>query len=273
MNRISRLAAALFLIVLLGACRLFDTTRPGGLPAANTPAPVEATAPPVISEDPAPTDEAAIVLLTRSVVEESANPRYEIKVEWPELEWAGHPQVEAFNQAAEALAQEEIATFKQGVANTPDDPAFQEFSSSLTVGYTPTYMDSGLFSVRMNVGFYMAGAAHPAHYSHAINYDLSEGRVLSLEELFQPGSAYLETLSTYCLDDLAAQGTLAWEEGALPKAENFQDWNLTPGGLEIMFDEYQVAPYAAGPQKVLIPYERLKEVMNPEGPLAKLAGQ
>lgn len=270
MTRFSRLAAALFLIVFMGACRLFDGSQPGGLPGVTTPAPVEATVPPVVPEDHAPTGEAAIVLLTRSVVEESANPRYEIKVEWPALEWAGNPRVEAFNQAAEALAQEEIATFKQGVANTPNDPAFQEFSSSLTVSYTPTYMDSGLFSVRMNVGFYMAGAAHPAHYSHAINYDLSEGRLLTLEELFQPGSAYLETLSAFCLEDLAARGVLAWEEGALPKAENFQDWNLTPGGMEIMFDEYQVAPYAAGPQTVLIPFERLKDVMNPEGPLAKL---
>ena len=273
MSRYSRLAAAIFLIVFLGACRLFNATQPGGLPGVPTPTPVEATVSPVIPEDTAPTSESAIVLNTRSFVEESANPRYEIKVEWPELEWAGNPQVEAFNQAAEALAQEEIATFKQGVANTPNEPAFQEFSSSLSVGYLPTYMDSGLFSVRMNVGFYMAGAAHPAHYSHAITYDLSAGRVLALEELFQPGSAYLETLSTFCLEDLAARGTLAWEEGALPKAENFQDWNLTPGGLEIMFDEYQVAPYASGPQTVLIPYERLKDVMNPEGPLAKLAGQ
>src|SRR5574338_1274939 len=108
MSRFSRLAAAIFLIIFLEACRLFNTIQPGRLPAANTPAPVEATVPPVISESPAPTSEAAIVLLTRSVVEESANPRYEIKIEWPELEWAGTPQGEAFNQAAEALAQEEI---------------------------------------------------------------------------------------------------------------------------------------------------------------------
>lgn len=277
MNRISRLAAAIFLIVSLGACRLFDATQPGGLPgvpAAETPADPggdPTTAPAVTVDQPTP-GIPSIVLVTKDFREESADPRYEIDVEWPELQWNDDPRVEAFNQAAEALAREEIDVFMKGVENTPDDPAFQEFGSSLTVRYTPTYLDSGLFSVHIPVSFYMAGAAHPAHYSRALSYDLRDGHMLALEELFQPGASYLETLSTLCLEDLAARGTLAWEDGALPKAENFQVWNITPGGLQITFDPYQVAPYASGPQTVLIPYERLKEVMNPEGPLAGLVG-
>ena len=278
MNRISRLAAVLFLIVFLGACRLFNPTQPGGLPGvpvAGTPAAPgsEPTSTPVAATDQPAQGTPTIVLATKDFREESSDPRYEIDVEWPELQWNDDPRVEAFNQAAEALAREEIDIFMQGVESTPDDPAFAEFGSSLSVSFTPTYLDSGLFSVHIPVSFYMAGAAHPAHYSRALSYDLRDGHMLTLEELFQPGAPYLETISTFCLDDLAARGTLAWEEGAQPKAENFQVWNITPGGLQITFDPYQVAPYASGPQTVLIPYERLKDVVNPEGPLAKLGVQ
>jgi hypothetical protein len=41
--------------------------------------------------------------------------------------------------------------------------------------------------------------------------------------------------------------------------------------LLITFDEYQVAPYAAGPQKVAIPYSELRALINPQGPLGKLS--
>jgi hypothetical protein len=36
--------------------------------------------------------------------------------------------------------------------------------------------------------------------------------------------------------------------------------------LAITFDEYQVAPYAAGPQTVVVPFSELTNLLNPEGP-------
>jgi hypothetical protein len=42
-------------------------------------------------------------------------------------------------------------------------------------------------------------------------------------------------------------------------------------GLGINFDSYQVGPYAAGPQFVLVPYSALKDLINPEGPIAQFA--
>jgi hypothetical protein len=36
----------------------------------------------------------------------------------------------------------------------------------------------------------------------------------------------------------------------------------------ITFDAYQVAPGAAGAQKIVVPYGELTSIINPEGPLA-----
>jgi len=41
--------------------------------------------------------------------------------------------------------------------------------------------------------------------------------------------------------------------------------------LGINFDAYQVGPYAAGPQYVLVPYSALKDVINPDGPVGQFA--
>ena len=61
------------------------------------------------------------------------------------------------------------------------------------------------------------------------------------------------------------------QSGAAPLAKNYQSWILTKKGLGITFDAYQVGPYAAGPQFVMVPYAALKDVVNPEGPIAQLA--
>jgi hypothetical protein len=209
-----------------------------------------------------------LVITPQETSEESQSPRYSIQATWPILEWGGDPRVQAFNRAVETMVREEIQTFKDGVLKLPDDPALSEYASSLQISYTTQNYDRGILSVLLRISFYSAGAAHPGSYFRAVNYDLREGKELALADLFQPGADYLSLLSSACLEDLQNRHVLGWEEGALPKEENFRNWNVTPGGLLITFDEYQVAPYALGPQSVIIPYETLSELLRPDGPLS-----
>jgi hypothetical protein len=130
----------------------------------------------------------------------------------------------------------------------------------------PTSNSSGIIAILYQISFYSAGAAHPGHYSHALNYDLRTGKVLSLDDIFQAG--YLEIISSTCLSDLNNRGVLEWEDGAQPVPENYQVWNITPEGLLITFDEYQVASYAAGPQSVMVPKDILQPLLRADGPLA-----
>jgi hypothetical protein len=59
--------------------------------------------------------------------------------------------------------------------------------------------------------------------------------------------------------------------GASPRADNYRACAVTRKGLWVTFDPYQVAPYAAGPQHVLVPYSALKDILKPDGPVAALA--
>ncbi len=183
--------------------------------------------------------------------------------------WAPHlagpdlPPVDGFNRAVEGFVAFAIDDFQIGVNQAAMGPG-----SSLWITHTVTAATDDLVSVLFYVDGYVMGAAHPFHYAHTLNYDLGEARVLSLADLFESGTVYLDRLSQYSLDDLRRQGVLEWEDGALPAEENFQRWNITPEGLLISFDEYSIAPYAAGPQAVLVPYSVLEELVDPDGPLA-----
>jgi hypothetical protein len=168
-----------------------------------------------------------------------------------------------FNQAVDTFLTYGLDDVRQGVVEAEAGP-----DSSLWITHTIPAATESLIGVLFYVDGYVTGAAHPFHYSYALNYDLDEARVLGLSELFLPGTPYLEVISRYCLDDLKRQDVLEWEEGILPAPENYQRWNITPDGLLISFDEYTVAPYAAGPQAVVVPYDVLRELIDPEGPLA-----
>jgi hypothetical protein len=246
-------------------------TQPAATPKASPTAGAEATEP-ANEATAAPTSQASLVLAAVTTEESSNQPRYTIKARYPALEWGNDPRVKAFNEAAEDIALGEIRAFKEGVYRIPDDSTFNELGSSLEIDFSPTTSEKGILSIRYQMMFYMAGAAHPGLYSYALNYDLEQGETIALEDLFQEDAPFLDTLSNACLEDLQKRGRLEWEDGALPLAENYRVWNITPDGLLITFDEYQVAPYAAGAQEVMVPYDLLRPLLREEGPLNRYLG-
>jgi hypothetical protein len=182
--------------------------------------------------------------------------------------------VENFNVAADKIIEDTAGSFKSDTLQyqTGGDlpPEIADLGSYMDVGYqffTPT---ESLLSISFGVDWYSAGAAHPNSYSRTLNYDLDSGTVLALADLFKADTQFLEALSAYSVKVLTEKGTLMFPDGAEPTEDNYQNWNLTPDGLLITFDDYQVAPHVAGPQQVVIPYAELTDLINPDGVLGPL---
>jgi hypothetical protein len=106
---------------------------------------------------------------------------------------------------------------------------------------------------------------------------LKNGKQLNLADVFKPGAKYLQSLASYCIADLKKQGKDKGlldeeiEKGASANIKNYQSWTITRKGLAINFEAYQVGPYAAGPQFVLVPYSNLKDLISPNGPIGQFA--
>jgi hypothetical protein len=209
------------------------------------------------------------VIITEEISREGTAPRHIIQVRYPQIE-TQVLDTPAFNAKVEQMMNEFVQSFLDEISGTEFDDSAQEFVNGLTSDYRLTYIDSKQISINFLQSVYFAGAAHPLPFSRTINYDLRSDRVMELDEVFVEGADYITRISEFALTDLRQQGVLEWEEGAAPSSENFESWNITLEGLLFTFDPYQVAPYAAGFQEVLIPYEVLSDILRDGGPVPPL---
>ena len=195
-------------------------------------------------------------------------PAYTITSQPPQLTGSDDPRVTAFNQRLNDLIAAEVEIWRQSFRQLPVTPLSN--GSSLDVKYTLVSQVGDLWSFKFDFAFYADTAAHPGLNSMTMNYDLAQGRELALGDLFLVNSNYLETISSYCIAELSKQpfADPVFLEGANPTVENYRNWNIAPDGLRITFDTYQVAPGAAGPQSVSVPYSELAALVDPQGPLA-----
>jgi Deacetylase PdaC/Protein of unknown function (DUF3298) len=204
--------------------------------------------------------------------EKSANKklRYDIETAAPQLAGANSTQGENFNQAVAKLVVASVTEFKKFAAEARKD-GFSEQDFYWDVGYEVTAANKDFISVLFHFSGY-TGGAHPNTNTESFNYDLNRGAPVSLADLFTPNSNYLKVISDYAIGKLKKMESAAWaEEGAGPEVKNFHSWNVTPVGLKITFDSYQVGPYVAGPHVVVVPYSVLKPILKSDGPLSEFA--
>jgi len=197
-----------------------------------------------------------------------AFPTYTINVQTPQLSGSPDTRVSALNQFITNVVDQEVDAYRKSFQELPVTPLSN--GSTLDVTYALVSQMGDLWSFKFDFSFYADTAAHPGLNSLTVTYDLGQARPLALDDLFLPG--YLEFISSYCIAELSKQPFFAepFSVGATPTAENYRNWNLASSGLQITFDAYQVAPGAAGPQTVIVPWDQLSAYLNPQGPLAGL---
>jgi Protein of unknown function (DUF3298)/Deacetylase PdaC len=224
-----------------------------------------------------------VELTAKQIKETNKKINYQINAEYPQATGSLDTRFDKFNQEAKVVVTKRVSEFKkqteaividqaaQPAAEASPDSSQTTPANTLDIGYDVALAKDDLISVRFDVGSYSAGAAHPNSFSAVLNYDVANGKVLKLADLFTTGAKYLPVLSAYCVKELKAKGTLPdadqIQRGAGPNPRNYENWNITKKGLEITFDAYQVGSYAAGAQKVVVPYSALKDLIRVDGPL------
>ncbi len=274
--RIKRLRLPFFLSLWLVTSLACSLVTPGT--ATPAPVPTDTAMPPPTQITAAPETATPEPLSRRATLgsvhfeESGLAPNYTITSETPNLTGVDDPRAAAFNATAEDIVQNDINEFKASLKYQPAVPITS--GSFIDVSYEVVSPPGDVLSIIFRTLGYGDGAAHPFHNSQTLTYDLESGTQISLEQIFMPGTDYLQALSDYCKAELSGRDITfeAFSSGADPTPENYRNWNLTPGGLMITFDEYQVAPYAAGAQTVVIPYAVLNSILDPQGPVSKISG-
>lgn len=198
-------------------------------------------------------------IATSTISKNNADPAYTISVSYPEL--SGSPE---FNALSKKIAQLEVATFDGDSL----DPAVGipglkfYFDGSFTI----PLITSRIVSIEYDFDTF-SGGAHPNNYQRSVVYDLKNTSQISLADLFQPQSSYLQKISDLSRSELQKilQNDAISDEGLRPETENFDQFLLTKNGLTILFSPYQVASYADGPQRVTIPFEKINDMFSDYG--------
>lgn len=190
----------------------------------------------------------------------------EIHISYPSV---GHARIDAdIRQWATSIADtfESAASFSHFL---PEESPRHEIWSS----YSVTEPSAEVLSITFEVWTY-TGGAHGNLDIITLNYSLLTGRRLELVDIFEYPDTALELMSAWAYEELSRRlGGLRQErmlrDGLVPTPENFASLSLTPQGISMRFQPYQVAPWAAGAQKVDMPLERLL----PARPLLSLWGK
>lgn len=125
-----------------------------------------------------------------------------------------------------------------------------------------------LLIIRKDGYFYPMGAAHGQPTREDYHISLKTGDLFMLKDLFKKDSNYKERLTDMVQEMIAKANQEFGDEiysedvGDLEKNSGF---SVMEDSLQIYFYPYAIAPYAAGFPAFYISYEKLKDMVNPEG--------
>lgn len=191
------------------------------------------------------------------------NGKVQIRVHYPVT---GNARVDA---DVAAWARQVVDAFQSTYGEEPDLGVPYELETT----YSTTRPSPSVLSIVWKTASY-TGGAHGNLEISTTTYDMNSGSLIDLYDVFRDLDAALEHMSAYCARTLAhTLGDMYSEDmlrgGTAPDADNFSAFALTPAGIRIFFQPYQVAPWAAGPQVVDIPLHDLMDA----GPRLSLWGK
>lgn len=214
-----------------------------------------------------PTD--SLAYLTINKQDQSETPKFTLDVEYPEFRGLGKLRDEALNSFVATTIASHIEQFK---SEAREVKPFQEGASTLSIHFEMKNSSDRLVSMVFKESSYIAGAAHPNDFIYTITYNPTTNSPIALSDLFKKDGKYLSFVAPLVKEKMLGNPQLAgvvtspWiEEGTSEKVENFNAFTLSPHGLTIYFNPYQVAAYAAGVLEVTIPFSELESQLDKQG--------
>jgi len=217
---------------------------------------------------------------TKSYSENNKQFNYDVKADYPEF--SGLKNTEAQNKINQDIKNSIITITDQfktdsktncNFSDLPDNPP--DWVCEIVVAFDGfNLVNNKILSAKIEY-YQFTGGAHGGTTYDFINYSIDSGEKINWDQIFKKDSDYLKIISDYAKNSLNRQllkpedsmSDLGWiEEGTSPISDNYNtNVGFNKDGLVIVFQQYQVAAYAAGPQEVTIPYTQLESAINPNG--------
>lgn len=192
---------------------------------------------------------------------------YNIQVEYPQF-----ANLDSFNKEISDTITNKIDTFKKDAKDNyearretaptssplPESPA-QPFD--FIASWKPAQINDSYISFVVNL-YYFSGGAHGLNETYAFNYDLDKKQDISILDFLNSTSSLdnlAELSKERVISQLQSNGIQMndslnemVDSGTAPTEENYKNFTFNYNSLTIYFQQYQVAPGAAGSMDITI---------------------
>lgn len=124
-----------------------------------------------------------------------------------------------------------------------------------------------LFSINL-IAYSFTGGAHGMTYVKSLTFDTKTGRQYHLQDLFKPGSPYVQRISEYIRRHIQQWKTPVLEP--FTKIKPDQDFYIADTSLVVYFQLYEISPYVAGFPYFPIPLLDLQDIIKPNSPADRM---
>lgn len=108
------------------------------------------------------------------------------------------------------------------------------------------------------------GGAHGSTDMYALNMNTRDGRIYTLADIFRPGTAYKERLESIIREEMARTNKTHYRFEGVSDDQKFY---LTEEGLVLYFVPYEIASWAEGYIRFVIPYRDISDIKDEALPL------
>jgi hypothetical protein len=165
------------------------------------------------------------------------------------------PQLE--DGAAEFIS--EYESFRKDAPDAPDIPWSSDTKAA------PVFFNDKILSYSISTSSF-TGGAHPNSYLQYYNFELSSGRILKPSDIFKEGfEAKLNEIieRKFREKNKLAAGESLTEGGLFENKINFNDnFAVIKDGILFYYNNYEIAPYAAGPTEIMMTYAELGDIIK-----------
>lgn len=140
----------------------------------------------------------------------------------------------------------------------PDD------TNEYTLETDYTREEGTLYSTYVFSTYIYTGGAHGNQFHSTTTFDKA-GDLVTLDTLFDDIPSALSAIATYAKAQRADTDFSApewWEMGLDPSLTTYNRYIVRDESLEFLFDPYEIAPYSAGLQKIIVPKSVYQEYLK-----------
>lgn len=161
--------------------------------------------------------------------------------------------------------------------NQLDNESLYSFNNEHILEGFSLLNDQHIYSYGIDRYVFMGGA-HGLNNRTYLNFNLATGKLITESDLFVDNykPVLIELIKKRIVEEIVNQknteliknleDTDYWTDSIVPNG-NFY---ITDENITYVFNPYEIAPYYMGQTEVVIPFDRIKDLLRPENPIAYL---